>query len=57
MNFFFDRQIPIQIARMLDAYECEHTITHLDEDSRFTPETPDVEWIGAIGADEPSQSY
>lgn len=54
MNFFFDRQIAIQIARMLDAYECEHTIVHLDEDNRFTPVTPDIEWIEAIAADEPT---
>ena len=38
---------------MLDAYETDHTITHLDDDSRFVPETADVDWIEAIAAEEP----
>src|SRR5438067_2516476 len=53
MRFFFDRCMPIRLARMVSAYEAEHTVRHHDEDSRFNRETPDTEWIGALAADTP----
>jgi hypothetical protein len=42
-----------RIARMVDAFEREHTARAHDDDPRFTPTTPDVEWIQALGADDP----
>lgn len=54
MRFFFDRNMPPQLARMVDALERQHTARHHDDDPRFNPTTPDVEWIQALGSDEPS---
>jgi hypothetical protein len=53
MRFFFDRCMPIRIARMVNAYESDHTVRHHDEDSRFSPTTTDEEWITTLGADDP----
>lgn len=38
---------------MLDAYDRDNTITHLDGDNRFSPKTRDIDWIQAIAADNP----
>ena len=38
---------------MLDAFEIDHTITHMDDDVRFLPTTPDVTWISTLARDEP----
>jgi hypothetical protein len=54
MRFFFDRNMPLRIARMVNAYEVDHTVQHHDEDRRFSITTPDKEWIAAIAADAPS---
>jgi PIN like domain len=53
MRFFFDRNMSIRIARMVHAYESDHTVRHHDEDARFHPRTTDEEWITALGKDEP----
>ncbi len=53
MRFFFDRCFPIRVARKIGAYEISHTIRHHDDDSRFEPTTKDVEWITALGRDDP----
>jgi PIN like domain len=53
MRFFFDRCMALRIAKMVGAYETTHTILHHDEDSRFHKKTPDTEWIGVLGTDEP----
>ena len=53
MNFFFDRCMPIRVARMINAYEIDHTVRHHDEDSRFHKRTPDDEWITILGQDDP----
>jgi hypothetical protein len=45
MRFFFDRNMPPQLARMVDALEREHTARSYYDDDRFTDATPDVEWI------------
>ena len=38
---------------MLDAYDRENEIQHLDDDSNFAPTTPDIEWIRKIASYEP----
>jgi hypothetical protein len=53
VDFFFDRCLAVRLARMLDAYDRDHTVRHLDDDRRFGPTTPDVEWITAIAAEDP----
>ena len=45
MKFFFDRNIAARLARMLDQFDDVHTIRHHDDDGRFTPTTPDIEWL------------
>lgn len=54
MRFFFDRCVPIRIARMVAAYESSHTVRHLDEDTRFASNTSDVEWLGTLAKDDPT---
>jgi hypothetical protein len=51
MRFFFDRCMSIRLARMVSAFDAEHTIRHHDEDSRFHAETPDAEWIAALAGE------
>jgi hypothetical protein len=53
MNFFFDRCMPHRLARMVDAYETDHTVRHHDDDPRFKESTTDVEWLTALAADDP----
>jgi hypothetical protein len=38
---------------MLDAYDRDNTICHLDEDRRFSPDTADVEGTRTIASDDP----
>lgn len=53
MRFFFDRNISSRLARMVDALDAEHIVRAHDDDGRFNPMTPDVEWIRVLAADEP----
>ena len=53
MRFFFDRNLAFRLARMVDALEVEHTVRSFDDDDRFNPKTPDIDWIKAIAADNP----
>ena len=53
MNFFVDRCVPQRLARVLDVFDDENTIQHLDDDSRFTDQTPDVEWLAKLAEDTP----
>jgi len=53
MRFFFDRNMSPRLARMIDVYETAHQVRHHDDDSRFGPNTTDVEWIKVLGADDP----
>lgn len=50
MNFFFDRCMSPRLARMVDEFEEYHTTRH--HDSRFENDTPDVEWLAALAADD-----
>lgn len=52
MKFFFDRNMSKYLATMMAIYERTATVVHLDDDGRFIPTTPDVEWIRILAADE-----
>lgn len=56
MNFFFDRCVAVHLARMLNAYDRNSSISHLDDDNRFSPTTPD-ELIRALSHSEPQPVF
>jgi hypothetical protein len=49
VNFLFDRNMPLRLARMMDLLESNHTIRHHNDDARFHERTTDVEWIYCSG--------
>jgi len=51
MNFFFDRNMPPQLAKMIAAYDIKNIITHHNDDPRFNETTTDIEWISVLGGD------
>jgi hypothetical protein len=51
MHFFFDRNVPVALARMLGHFDRSHTIDYLDD--KFAPTTSDTEWLTAIAVWEP----
>ena len=53
MRFFFDRNMSPMLARMVDILDRENTSRSYYDDDRFTPTTPDIEWIQSIAADDP----
>ena len=53
MKFFFDRNMPPQLAHMVDVLEREHTALSYYDDDRFTDTTSDVEWIKRLASDDP----
>jgi len=54
MRFFFDRNMPPQLARMVDVLEREHAVRSYYDDDRFDDTTPDVEWIKVLADDDPA---
>ncbi len=50
MNFFFDRNIARQFARMIDAFDGENIIRPYDD--RFDHKTTDIEWMSELGSDK-----
>lgn len=53
MRFFFDRCISFRLARMIDAYDPDHTVCAHDDDPRFHATTPDAVWLAGLGRDNP----
>lgn len=51
MNFWFDRSVPINLARMLDQYDAENVIVHQDDDGRFKKTDPDEHWMRRLAED------
>lgn len=51
MRFFFDRNIPAALARMLNHYDRDHEVVYLDE--RFDPQTPDTRWLADVAKWDP----
>ena len=54
MRFFFDRNMSKLLARMVDVFDRNHSVVAHDDDDRFSPNTPDVEWIKILADDAPS---
>lgn len=57
MNFFFDRNISIQIARMVNHYDRIHNVIGQDDDARFSDTTSDPELIRELASDRPKPVY
>lgn len=51
MTFFFDRNVPIALARMLDHYDRQHDTVYLDD--RFPKTTADSDWLVEIAKWDP----
>jgi hypothetical protein len=51
MKFFMDRNLPQQLARLIEAFDQQCEVRHLDDE--FEDTTPDVVWIRALGARDP----
>lgn len=57
MNFFFDRNIGLRIARLLDAFDLANKITHQDDDNRFHDKMKDTDIIRLIASDDPAPVF
>ncbi len=57
MIFFFDRNIPIRLAKVVGAYDPEHTVIHQDNDNRFRPQSTDIEIISQLANDKPKPVF
>lgn len=53
MNFFFDRNIGVRLARMLDSFDPKNQVRHLDDDARFPENIPDIDFIEVLAEDRP----
>jgi hypothetical protein len=54
MTFFFDRCVPIALAKMVSVLETKfHVIEHHDDCSQFDTKTTDIEWLRVIGKKNP----
>lgn len=54
MRYVFDRNIPLQLARMINGFDTDNTIIHQDEDQRFVRDTPDIQLIDTLSRERPS---
>lgn len=52
LAFFFDRNFPRPIARLIEHYEQQFVARHQDDDGRFEIDTPDIDIIRALAADD-----
>lgn len=55
--FFFDRSADLYIARMLHAWDRENSITHQDDDQRFSQDDPDTKIISLVASDSPKPTF
>jgi len=49
MKFFMDRNLPQQLARLIEVFDQSCEIRHLD-DSEFADTTADVDWLRTVGS-------
>jgi len=55
--FFFDRNLGVRLARMLNQFDVNHTIRHLDDDGRFDQRTQDVELVETLASENPKPVF
>ena len=51
MTFFMDRNLPLQMARLIEAFDRASRVRHLDDE--FEQITPDVVWIRDVARWDP----
>jgi hypothetical protein len=51
VKFFFDRNVSHKLARIINAFEQDHNVTHQDWDGRFTDDSEDVHIINTLAAE------
>lgn len=49
MRFFFDNNLPVRLARALQALAPEHEIIHLTD--KFAANTPDADWMRGLAGE------
>lgn len=57
MRFFFDRCLPLRLARILQAYDTDNEITHQDDDVRFVCTDEDISILEALSQQEPKPVF
>jgi len=57
VNFFADRNLARTLIRMLDVYDQENTLVHLDDDNRFHPRSTDIDIINTLAGSIPNRSF
>ena len=55
--FFFDRCLPLRLARMLDGYDQQNHIMHQDDDKRFDCKDEDVFIVQALSQEDPKPVF
>ena len=45
-SYFFDRNVPVKLVRIVDLFDLESTVTYLDD--QFDQNTEDVVWMSAL---------
>jgi len=51
MDFFMDRNVGVKMAHLIEAFDRESRVRHLDDE--FTHDTPDTTWLHALGKRTP----
>lgn len=57
IRFFFDRSADRYVARMLNAWDRDNTITHQEDDRRFVQGDPDTKIIRLAASDTPKPVF
>jgi hypothetical protein len=55
--FFFDRCVSVRLARMLDAFDKDHTVRHQDNDGRFEITAEDTFIVATLSQDSPKPVF
>jgi len=52
MRFFLDRNVSKQMARLIEVFDRDHEVRHLDT-AGFAHDTPDIEWMAMLAEEQP----
>ena len=53
MKFFFDRNMSVHIARMINHFDRKNNVVHQDDDSRFEDDSEDTFIIEELSRERP----